>query len=28
LLVLIVGIGHFLNLYALNTLTCLSLGVL
>ncbi len=28
LLVLIVGIGHFLNLYTLNTLTCLSLGVL
>jgi hypothetical protein len=28
LLVLIVGIGHFLNLYTLNSLTCLSLGVL
>jgi hypothetical protein len=23
-----VGIGHFLNLYTLNSLTCLSLGVL
>jgi hypothetical protein len=27
-LVLIIGIGHFLNLYTLNSLTCLSLRVL